>query len=241
MIDLNKIYNMDCLEGMKHIPDGSIDLIITSPPYNLGGDFHTFVSGKRVTYGDYQSPYSDKLSETDYQNWQINFLSECYRVLKDDGFMFYNHKNRIVNGNVISPFYWLKESSFLISQVITMNLKSTPNMDKRRFFPVHELIFVLNKTKEAKLNNIENLTDVWELKKVSRKISGHPATFHEELPRRCIVASTSEGQVILDPFMGSGTTAVACINTNRNYIGFELSKEYCDLANERIAKAVRPI
>lgn len=223
---------------MKRIPDGSIDLIITSPPYNLGGDFHTFVSGKRVTYGDYQSPYSDKLSETDYQNWQINFLSECYRVLKDDGFMFYNHKNRIVNGNVISPFYWLKESSFLISQVITMNLKSTPNMDKRRFFPVHELIFVLNKTKEAKLNNIENLTDVWELKKVSRKISGHPATFHEELPRRCIVASTSEGQVILDPFMGSGTTAVACINTNRNWIGFEVSSEYCEIAEKRIADAV---
>ena len=92
-MELNKIYNMDCLEYMKTLPNNSIHCIVTSPPYNLGGDFHTFVDGKRVTYGDYVG-FKDKLTEEDYQQWQIEVLNECYRILKEDGFMFYNHKNR---------------------------------------------------------------------------------------------------------------------------------------------------
>ena len=158
----------------------------------------------------------------------------CFDVLKDDGFMFYNHKNRIVKGSVITPFEWIKETKFNVSQVVVMNLKSTANVDKRRFFPVHELIFVLTKEPGIKLNNIECLTDVWELKKVPRKVSEHPATFHEESPRRCIISSTNEGDVVLDPFMGSGTTAYSAIKENRNYIGFELSEEYTSIANSRL-------
>jgi DNA modification methylase len=115
-----------------------------------------------------------------------------------------------------------------------MNLKSTANVDKRRFFPVHELIFVLTKTPKLKLNNHECLTDVWEAKKVSRKTSGHPATFHIDVPKRCINASTNENDLVLDPFIGSGTTALACKELNRNFIGFEISKDYHELATERI-------
>jgi site-specific DNA-methyltransferase (adenine-specific) len=233
---INNVVNVDCLEGLSTMKaDGTIvDCIVTSPPYNLGGDFHTMVAGKRVTYGDYKSPYNDKLSEDDYQTWQIDFLNKCFDVLKDEGVMFYNHKNRIVNGTIITPFEWIKKSRFNISQVIVMNLKSTANVDKRRFFPVHELIFVLSKKPGVKLNNHECLTDVWEAKKVSRKVSGHPATFHEDIPRRCIVAATSENDIVLDPFMGSGTTAVAALNTNRRFIGFEISDEYLRISNERI-------
>lgn len=233
MIEVNKIYNMDCLEGMKEINDKSVDCIITSPPYNLGGDFHTFVNGKRVTYGDYNT-YKDKLTEEDYQEWQLKFLNECYRVLKDDKFMFYNHKNRIIKGNIISPLDWIQKSKFNIYQIVVLNMKSTANVDKRRFFPVHELLFILNKSNNIKLNNYECLTDVWEMKKVSRKISGHPATFYIDLPTRCINASTKKEDIILDPFIGTGTTALAAINTNRKYIGFELDNTYCELANKRI-------
>lgn len=240
-LELNQIYQMDCLEGMRLLPDKSIKAIITSPPYNLGGDFHTFVAGKRVTYGDYKGEYSDKMKESDYQEWQIQVLNECYRVLKDDGIMFYNHKNRIVKGEVITPFEWIKKTNFIISQVICMNLKSTPNVDKRRFFPVHELIFVLKKDRNVKLNNIECLTDVWEVKKVPRKISGHPATFHVDVPRRGIVASTNEGDIVLDPFMGSGTTAVAAVRTNRKFIGFELEPEYVRIANQRLENVYNEI
>ena len=66
----------------------------------------------------------------------------------------------------------------------------------------------------------------------------HPAPFPEQLAQDHIISWSSEGDIVLDPFMGSGTTAIACINTNRNYIGFELDKHYCDIANERIQKAL---
>lgn len=235
---INKIMNVDCLDGLNLLKQRNVkvDCIITSPPYNLGGDFHTMVGGRRVTYGDYNSPYKDKMMESEYQKWQIEVLDACYDVLKDDGFMFYNHKNRIIKGSIVTPFEWIIKSKFNISQVIVTNLKSTANVDKRRFFPVHEYIYVLNKGSEYKLNNHECFTDVWELSKVPRRISGHPATFHEELPRRCIEASTKEGDLVLDVFMGSGTTAVASVNANRSFIGFELSEEYVDISNKRLSE-----
>jgi len=233
LIELNKLYNEDCMVTMNNIKDKEINCIITSPPYNLGGDFHTFVNGKRVTYGDYNT-YKDKLTEEDYQNWQINILNECHRILKDDGFMFYNHKNRIVKGSIISPLDWIHKSKFNVYQIVILNLKSTANVDKRRFFPVYELLFILNKSTKIKLNNTDCLTDVWEMKKVSRKISGHPATFHIDLPMRCISASTKEGDIVYDPFSGVSTTAIACINTNRNYICSEIDEYYWKLSNDRI-------
>lgn len=232
------LYNGDCLEVMDRlIEEGvKVDCIITSPPYNLGGDFHTFVSGKRVTYGDYNT-YCDNKDEAVYQNWQIDFLNKSYDILQDTGCVFYNHKNRIVNGDTISPFEWIKKSKFHVMQVMTMNLKSTPNVDKRRFFPVHELIFVLTKDRKFKLNNKECLTDVWEMKKVSRKESGHPATFHVDMPNRCINSIPFEHGIILDPFMGSGTVGVSCVNNDYKFIGIELDETYFNIAKDRIVKA----
>ena len=78
--ELNKIYNMDCLEGMKQLPDESIDLVVTSPPYNKGGQNKSFKNwnGAKINYND----YDDNLDENEYQKWQINILNECYRILK---------------------------------------------------------------------------------------------------------------------------------------------------------------
>ena len=233
-MELNRIYNEDCLDGMKRIPDSSVDAIVTSPPYNLGGDFHTMSQGKRISYGGYSESYQDDMEEREYQEWQSEILKECHRVLKDDGVMFYNHKNRIVENSIISPIEWISKSDFNLMQMVVMNLRSTANVDKRRFFPVHEVIFILTKNKETKLNNHFNLTDVWDVSKVKRKVSGHPATFHVEVPKRCIYSSTGEGDIVLDPFMGSGTTAIACMNTERNFIGFEIDKTYYEKSLKRI-------
>lgn len=226
-MELNKINRVDCLDGLKRMKEAgqTVDCIVTSPPYNVGGDFHTIVDGKRVSYGAY-ADFGDSMPEEVYQEWQLEVLK--------DGVMFYNHKNRISKGTIISPFEWISESKFNINQVIVMNHKSTPNVDKRRFFPVHELIFVLTKKAGLKLNNEECLTDVWEAKKVPRRISGHPATFHVDIPKRCIQASTKEGDTVLDPFMGSGTTAVAAKELNRKYMGFEITQDYIDIANNRL-------
>lgn len=237
LIEVNQIYNEDCLIGMSKIDNCTIKTIVTSPPYNLGGDFHTFVNGKRVTYGDYNT-YKDKVSEDDYQQWQISFLNESYRILKDDGVMFYNHKNRIVKGSIISPLKWIDQTKLNIYQIVVLNFKSTANVDKRRFFPVYELLYVLTKNNKVKLNNEECLTDVWEMKKVPRRVSGHPATFHIDLPLRCIKSSTNEGDIVLDTYIGTGTTALACIETKRKFIGFENDDTYYKLAKDRANKHI---
>lgn len=98
MLELNKLYNMDCLEGMKQLDNESIDLIITSPPYNLGKTHHTG-NNRFKSYGK----YDDNMPEALYQQWQIEILNECYRVLKQDGSMWYNHKPRIKKGVCIHP------------------------------------------------------------------------------------------------------------------------------------------
>lgn len=218
---------------MSEIEDKLIDCIITSPPYNLGGDFHTFINGKRITYGDYEG-FKDKIPEKQYKEEQINLLNECYRILNDEGFMFYVHKNRIITGSISSPLEWIYKTQWNISQIIVLNFGASANVDKRRFFPVHELLFVLNKNPKLKLHNDQCLTDVWQMKKVTRKESGHPATFHIDLPTRCILASTKEGDIVFDPYSGTGTTCKAAKDNNRKWLGFEISEEYHKKSLQRL-------
>ena len=109
MLEANKIYNMDCLEGLKQIDDESIDLIITSPPYNLGKSHHTGNNHFKA-----YTEYDDNMPEDLYQKWQVEILNECYRVLKKDGSLWYNHKNRIRNGEQIEPYRWLYKTPFII-------------------------------------------------------------------------------------------------------------------------------
>lgn len=106
---LNKIICGDCLEVLKEIPDNSIDCVVTSPPYNLGGDFHICNKGKRTTYGAYNT-FKDKIPEPLYQKNQIDVLNELYRVTKEGSYVFYVHKERIVKNNIISPIEWIKKN-----------------------------------------------------------------------------------------------------------------------------------
>jgi site-specific DNA-methyltransferase (adenine-specific) len=231
MIELNRIYNEDCLVGMKRIPDGSVDLIITSPPYNLGNDHHTYSRRFEV--------YNDDMPEADYQKWQIDVLGECHRVLRPSGSMWYNHKNRIRNGAQITPYEWLLQTDFIIKQEIVWFNRSQ-NFDKIRFYPMTERVYWLAKSPKTKMFNAINHHDVFDTK--DWKPVGTKGEFKRAFPVKMaedILACFLDAKVVLDPFMGSGTTAIACINTNRNYIGFELDKHYCDIANERIRKALQ--
>lgn len=234
-MELNTIINGDCLEELKKLDSKSVDCVVTSPPYNLGGDFHTFVAGKRVTYGAYNS-FSDNLSEEDYQNNQIQVLNELYRVTKPESYCFYVHKERIVKNNIISPIEWIRKTEWLISQTVVLDFGATANVDKRRFFPTHEFIFVLCKSQFSRLKNEHCLTSVWKAKKTPRRISGHPATFDYNIPYECILASTQEGDLVLDPYMGTGKTALAAIMTNRNYLGIEIDNQYIDRFNSDLDK-----
>ena len=227
MVELNKIYNEDCLEGMKRIPDGSVDIIITSPPYNIGK-----MHSNTTQHGTYAG---NDMKETDYQKWQLDIFSEMYRVLKDTGSLFYNHKVRIKKGKAIHPLEWIFKTDFVLKQEITWDMGKSPNCDKIRFFPFSERVYWLTKNTKTKIYNINNLSDVWRVVPThKRKGTGHIAVMPTEIAD--IVLQSVEGDVVLDPFMGSGTTAIACINANRNYIGFELDENYYELASKRISK-----
>ena len=221
----------DCLEVMKSIPDKSIDLVLTSPPYNLGGDFHTMSGGKRVSYGDYGT-CKDKMGQTEYEDWQTEFLDLCYHKLKDDGNMFYNHKNRIANFECLSPLKWIFRSCFTLRQEIIWDTTNEICFDKRRFTPCHEKIFWLSKDKTF-IDNAAAYSDCWVFRnKLKRKDTGHPATFPIEIVKR--IFEVCAGQTVLDPFMGSGTTGMACAELGRSFIGIEISREYFHIAQKRI-------
>ena len=215
----------DCLELMKDIPDGSVDLIITSPPYNIGN-----MKSNTIQYGTYAG---NNMKEQDYQRWQIEFLNESHRVLKDTGSMFYNHKVRIKKGVALHPLEFILKSNFLLKQEITWDMGKSANCDKIRFFPFSERIYWLVKNPKTKLYNIDNLSDVWRCVPThKRKETGHIAVMPEEIVMN--ILNNIDGDTVLDPFMGSGTTGVACKNLNRNFIGMELDEDYFNMAKERI-------
>lgn len=226
-----ELYNGDCLEVMDRlILEGvKVDLIITSPPYNIGK-----MHSNQIQFGTYSG---NDMKEEEYQRWQIEVMNKCYELLKDDGSMFYNHKIRIKNGVGIHPFEWIPKTNFVFKQEITWDMGKSANSDKIRFFPYSERVYWLTKSPKTKLFNKESLSDVWRVvPKHKRKDIGHIAVMPTDICDN-ILQAFPENIVVFDPFLGSGTTGVACVNTNRNFIGIELDETYFKIAKERIGKA----
>lgn len=227
-----KLLQGDCLEVMKDIPDESVDLIITSPPYNLSKTHHTG-NNRFKSY----SEYNDDMPEHIYQQWQIEVLQECFRVLKPNGSMFYNHKNRIKKGVQITPYEWLLKTDFIIKQEIVWQ-NGSQNFDKIRFYPMTERVYWLSKSPDTKLFNAINHHDFftrteWQPAKTKGEHKrAYPVKMCDD-----IISCFANAEIILDPFMGSGTTGVACVNADRNFIGIELDRHYFEIAQERIANA----
>ena len=132
-LPINQIICGDCLEVMKDWPDKCVDLVITSPPYNLGNNHHT---------GSFRHvPYNDHMNEQHYQRWQQAVLRRVFAL--GAGHVFYNHQNRIMGGKWISPYEWLMSDGWAINQEVVW-MRGSPNMDKRRFFPFTERIYWLS-------------------------------------------------------------------------------------------------
>ena len=236
------IHNADILK-ISAIPKSSIDLIITSPPYNV--DIH------------YNS-HKDDLSYQGYLEFTKSWIEKCYELARDDGRFCLNiplDKNKGGQQPVCADIT-------SIAKKIGWNYHSTivwneGNISRRTAWgswmsasapyviaPV-EVILVLYK-KNWKKNNGRTKNDitkqefmdwtngVWTFNGESKKRIGHPAPFPVELPRRCIKLFSFVGDTILDPFLGSGSTLIASYRNNRKGIGFEIDRKYCDLAIERL-------
>jgi len=233
---INQIICGDCLDVMKQIPDESIDLIVTSPPYNL-----RCTTGKSVKHSSNglwknatiltrgYSHHDDQMPHADYVAWQRQVLTEMLRILKPQGAIFYNHKGRVQNGK------WQDRSDILagfpLRQMIIWYRKSGMNFNPGYFVPTYEIIYLIAKPQFRLANKANGYGDVWTFSPARN--NPHPAPFPEELAQRCI--ESTYAKLILDPYVGSGSTAVACVKAGRQYIGIDHSPIYCEMARARLA------
>jgi site-specific DNA-methyltransferase (adenine-specific) len=224
---------------MKEMPDKCIDLVVTSPPYNLKirktfkntENWKGKWNNSKLQSEGYDT-HDDYMPEDKYIAWQKEILSESLRLIKDDGAIFYNHKWRVQNG-----LYQQRPEiieGLPLRQIIIWKKAGGINFNEGYFLPTYEVIYLIAKPKFKLAPKANRFGDVWEI--TQEKGSWHPAPFPVELASRCIQATT--GDTILDPFMGSGSVAVAAKQQNKNYIGIDISKNYCEKAEERLSGIV---
>ena len=228
-----ELYNDDCINILKEIEDNTIDLIITSPPYNLGHKNRKEVKDHSGIIVKYNS-YGDNLPQKEYEEWQIQLLEECYRILKPTGLLYYNHKERHYKGYYFNPLNLIQESSFNPLQTIIWK-RGGITFNIGRFVNCYETINVAYKSKDYMRINIESEKhfDIWDIP--PDRNEHMVASFPLELPLRIIEAYTDYGKLnVLDPFMGTGTTGLACRMTDNNFIGCEIDKSTYEYATSRL-------
>ena len=231
---INQIVCGNSVEVMKHIPDESVDLVVTSPPYNLknstGNGMKDGRGGKWASAAlvNGYSHYDDNMPHEEYVSWQRDCLNEMFRVLKNDGAIFYNHKWRVQNGLLQDRADIVQ--GFPVRQIIIWRRKGGINFNAGYFLPTYEVIYLIAKPDFKLAPKANAHGDVWEFTQEMK--NEHPAPFPLSLVER--IVSCTSAKVILDPFMGSGTTAVAARKLNREYIGIDISPDYCEMAKKRI-------
>ena len=256
-MELNKIYNEDCLEGMKRMPDKSVDLTVSSPPYDNLKSYN----GNNETWGE--------------TVWKA-IIKELYRVTAEGGVVVWVVNDATIKGSETGTSFKqalrFKEVGFNLHDTMIWHKANAFNFGSNLCYRQEfEYMFVFTKDRVKTTNFICDVPaktagqvakgarkhadgsrdevpvfvvsefrkrgNVWSMP-TSNKSNGHPATFPEQLAEDHILSWSNKGDIVFDPFMGSGTTAIACINTNRNYIGFELDEEYCELSNNRIKEFI---
>ncbi|WP_377702534.1 DNA-methyltransferase [Pseudoduganella sp. UC29_71] len=244
---LNQVFCEDALSGLARIPDGSVDLILTDPPYNLGKD-----------YGN----ASDQQTVEEYLRWTEQWIDAALPKLKPNGSLYIFLTWRF------SPeiFVMLKQRMTMMNEIIWDRRVPSMGGSVRSYSSVHDTVgfFVGRKdyyfdldavripydaeTKKARSRSIfigakwlevgYNPKDVWSVSRLHREHperANHPTQKPLEIIERMVKASCPPGGVVLDLFMGSGTTALAARRCGRQFVGFELNPEYCAIINERLA------
>ncbi len=252
---LNIIYNGDCIEILNDaIKENSIDLIFADPPYNLSGNALKWVGNK--TGGDWNMVNEnwDKIPDTEYLRFTENWIKGCYKVLKKSGSIYVASSYH----NLAEIIITLKRLKFKINNIITWyKTNAMPNMTKRVFTHSTEFVVWAVKgsgwtfnyetakeinPKKQKDGKVKQMRDLWEMPLVQgkeriRSIDGkalHPTQKPEEMLKRIILTCSKEGDIVLDPFLGSGTTAIIAQRFGRKWIGIEKEKKYVEIAEKRL-------
>lgn len=215
------IYHGDCREILPQL-DVKVDLVVTSPPFNIGNNQHT---------GNHKHKcYDDNLPENEYQSQQVEVLSLTKSICNPLASLWYQHKNRIKEGISITPYQWLLKTNWIIKQEINW-FNGSQNFDKCRFYPMTERIYWLSNSIETKFENKVNKHDDWHITPEGTD-KQHTRSYPEELVGN-IIACYPSSDLILDPFLGSGTTCYCAKKLNRYSIGIEIEEKYCEIAAKR--------
>ncbi len=229
-----KIYCADCIEFMDNMEAGSVDLVVTSPPYNIrnstGNGLKDGLGGKweNAALVNGYSHSDDCMPHEEYVDWQRRCLTAMMRVLGNDGAIFYNHKWRVQNGVLQDRSDIV--SGFPVRQVIIWQRQGGINFNPGYFLPTYEVIYLICKPDFRLAQHANAIGDVWQIPQ--ERDNPHPAPFPVALAQRCIESTTA--QLVIDPFMGSGTTALAAEMCGREWIGIDISDKYCKMATERV-------
>lgn len=233
------LYNDDCIKVLKSFKDNFVDMVFADPPYFLSNGGLSINSGRIVSVnkGEWDKPENYE----DTYKFTINWIKNCYKVLNNNGTIWISGTKH----NIFDIKKALDEIGFkIINIIIWHKLDPPPLIYKNKFRFSYEFIIWAKKGNKHFFNydvmfnvNDEEMHDVWNLPAVSineKKYGKHPTQKPECLLERIILASTKPNQVVLDPFMGSGTTCVVAKRLKRNYIGIEINKNYFNIAKTRI-------
>jgi site-specific DNA-methyltransferase (adenine-specific) len=239
------IYRGDCLDVLPHLP--AADLIFTSPPYNLGrttgGGFGHYKDGQdkggragkwggsAATGGIVYTDHEDSMDPADYESWQRDVLRACWAQLSDRGAIFYNHKPRVQAAELWTPL--ALNPGLPVRQIIVWARAGGVNFAPTHYCPTHEWILVLARPDfRLKSRAASGLGDVWTVPQDGD--NPHPAPFPIGLPGRAIESTAP--RLVIDPFMGSGTTLRAAKDAGIPAIGIDKSERYCEMAIDRLAQ-----
>ena len=225
-----KLYNDDCLIVLPNLPENSVDLIITSPPY------------EDVSGAGYTSNSKDILFFKLYSDFIDSVFNQYYRVLKKNGQIFFNIKSKTFNKSLRTP-HWLEFTNgfqkFIFKSYIIWKYAGSFDSTKSRFHLDYEIIYHLSKGNDIYINDATGIHDplssVWYIPhNISKEERVHPTQMPIAVVDHILKIVGVQGDVVLDNFMGSGTTGLSCKNHNIDFIGIELNPDNFKLAKNRI-------
>lgn len=219
-MELNKIYNTDCLEFMRSMPDSCVDLVVTDPPYEIhtkGGGL-----GRRPVY---ENGALGKISQGFDAEATLEQIARICKKINIFIFCSTKQKPRIMN--------WGYERGCNIAELAWYKPNAAPFTNNTFKSDLENIIYI--REKGVKIKGISKLFT----HNCGKSKYGHPTEKPLEIIEKLILTASNEGDLIFDPFMGSGTTAAACKELNRNFIGCEIEAKYCEIAEKRLRKAVR--
>ena len=219
-MELNKIYNTDCLEFMRSMPDSCVDLVVTDPPYEIhtkGGGL-----GKRPVY---ENGALGKISQGFDAEATLEQIARICKKINIFIFCSTKQKPRIMN--------WGYERGCNIAELAWYKPNAAPFTNNTFKSDLENIIYI--REKGVKIKGISKLFT----HNCGKSKYGHPTEKPLEIIEKLILTASNEGDLIFDPFMGSGTTAAACKELNRNFIGCEIEAKYCEIAEKRLRKTIR--